>query len=138
MTENTPNPPATPPLDALIATYWKAVDTHDWDLFDTTLADDVVHDLPQTRGRIRGKQACSRFHRERPGTRQIRVLRTVVESPQAATWTRTTSGLTELHAQTFFTTDPHTGLITEITEFWPEPPAPYEPPTDRDHLVERY
>ncbi|CAM5638549.1 polyketide cyclase [Streptomyces spiroverticillatus] len=132
MTENLS---PTPPLPTLIATYWKAVNDHDWDLFDTTLADDVVYDLPQTRERIRGKEAYSRFNREYPGAWQTRVLRTVVESPQAATWTHTTSGLTELHAQTFFTTDPRTGLITEITEFWPEP---YEPPTGREHLVERY
>ncbi|MFJ2743612.1 nuclear transport factor 2 family protein [Streptomyces sp. NPDC087440] len=131
----TPDPQTTPTLATLIDTYWKAVNTGDWDLFDTTLADDVVYDLPQTRERIRGKQAYSRFNRDYPGTWQTRVLRTIVESPQAATWTHTTMGLTELHAQTFFTTDPASGLITEITEFWPEP---YEPPAGREHLVERY
>ena len=28
----------------------------------------------------------------------------------------------------------HDGLITRITDFWPEP---YEPPTGREHLAER-
>jgi ketosteroid isomerase-like protein len=134
MTKNAETSPALP-IATLVETYWKAVDAHDWDLFDTTLADDVVYDLPQTRERIRGKQAYSRFHRDYPGVWQTRVLRTVVEPHQAVTWVHTTTGLTELHAQTFFTTDPDTGLITEITEFWPEP---YEPPTGREHLVERY
>jgi len=27
------------------------------------------------------------------------------------------------------------GLITRVTDFWPEP---YEPPPGREHLVERY
>lgn len=27
------------------------------------------------------------------------------------------------------------GVITSVTDFWPEP---YEPPTGREHLVERY
>jgi hypothetical protein len=40
----------------------------------------------------------------------------------------------EVPALSFFDTGPD-GLVTRVTEFWPEP---YEPPAGREHLAERY
>ena len=37
-------------------------------------------------------------------------------------------------AMVFLTVDAD-GLVTEVTDFWPEP---YDPPTGREHLVERW
>ncbi|MEU8886973.1 nuclear transport factor 2 family protein [Streptomyces sp. NPDC048442] len=122
-------------LHATVHTYWTSAEARDWDTFDTTLADDVTYDLPQTRERIHGKAAYSRFNRDYPDTWHAQVLRTVVETTHAVTWLHVTVGLEERHALTFFTADPTTGLLTTITDFWPEP---YEPPRGREHLVERY
>jgi hypothetical protein len=122
-------------LRKAVDTYWTAAEARDWDTFETTLAEDVLYDLPQTRERISGRAAYSRFHREYPDNWHARVLRTVAEDNHVVTWLHVTVGLEELHALTFFTGDPATGLITTITDFWPEP---YEPPTGREHLAERY
>ncbi|WNI23934.1 nuclear transport factor 2 family protein [Streptomyces sp. ITFR-16] len=116
--------------------YWTAADHRDWATFATTLADEVVYDLPQTRERIRGKERYLTFNREYPGDWRVRVERVVADPDgrQAAVRTLFTTGDQELPAVHFFTFDAQ-GLISAITDFWPEP---YEPPAGREHLVERY
>jgi hypothetical protein len=114
--------------------YWAAAERRDWEAFGALLAEDVVYDLPQTRERIRGRAAYLRFNREYPGDWHVAVERAVGDADQAATWVRVTVGDDEVAALTFLDTGPD-GLITRITEFWPEP---YEPPAGREHLAERY
>ena len=48
----------------LIATYWAAAEARDWDAFAALMADDVVYEAPQTRERVRGRDAYLRFNRE--------------------------------------------------------------------------
>ncbi|MGW3656235.1 nuclear transport factor 2 family protein [Streptomyces sp. NPDC005151] len=126
----------TADLRATVETYWTAAETRDWDTFATTLAEEVLYDLPQTRERIRGKERYLRFNREYPGDWHVRVERIVADraGEQVAVRTLFTVGLEEMHAIHFFTGDDQ-GRIVEITDFWPEP---YEPPAGREHLVERY
>lgn len=126
----------TADLRTAVETYWTAADARDWDTFATTLADEVLYDLPQTRERIRGKERYVRFNREYPGDWRVRVERVVAdrEGQQAAARTLFTVGPQELHAIHFFTFDEE-GRISGITDFLPEP---YEPPAGREHLVERY
>lgn len=119
---------------AVIEAYWTAADARDWATFGDLLADDVVYDMPQTRERIRGRDRCVRFNREYPGDWHVDVHRLVADGPRAATWGHFTVGDEEMLGITFFELD-ETGLITTITEAWPEP---YEPPAGRAHLVERY
>ncbi|MFD0344321.1 nuclear transport factor 2 family protein [Streptomyces sp. NPDC127117] len=126
----------TADLRGVVETYWSAADARDWDAFATTLADEVLYDLPQTRERIRGKERYLRFNREYPGDWRVRVERVVADAQgqQIAVRTRFTVGAEELPAVHFFVFDA-AGRISEITDFWPEP---YEPPAGREHLVERY
>ncbi|ROQ67932.1 SnoaL-like protein [Streptomyces sp. 840.1] len=128
----------TTPADprAAVESYWTAADLRDWDTFAATLADEVLYDLPQTRERIRGKERYLSFNREYPGDWRVSVERIVADrdGQQVAVRTLFTVGDQELHAIHFFTFDAR-GLISEITDFWPEP---YEPPAGREHLVERY
>jgi hypothetical protein len=126
----------TADLRATVETYWTAAETRDWDTFATTLAEEVLYDLPQTRERIRGKERYLRFNRECPGDWHVRVERIVADraGEQVAVRTLFTAGLEEMHALHFFTGDDQ-GRIVEITDFWPEP---YEPPAGREHLAERY
>jgi hypothetical protein len=123
-----------------VETYWATAEARDWTGFEATLAEDVVYDLPQTRERIRGRADFLRFNREYPADWHLRVERIIADAPhapgaaQAVTWCHFTVGLEQMHAITFFTADAQ-GRISTITDFWPEP---YEPPTGREHLVERY
>lgn len=119
---------------AMIEAYWAAAQARDWAAFGDLLADDIVYELPQTRERVRGRDACVRFNREYPGDWHLDVRRLVADGRGAATWVRFTVGGEEMTGITFFELD-DTGRITAITDTWPEP---YEPPTGRAHLVERY
>ncbi|MDF6043909.1 nuclear transport factor 2 family protein [Streptomyces sp. JH14] len=126
----------TADLRATVETYWTAADERDWATFATTLAEEVLYDLPQTRERIRGRERYLQFNREYPGDWRVRVERIVADRDgrQVAVRTLFAVGPEEMHAIHFFTGDEQ-GRIVEITDFWPEP---YEPPAGREHLVERY
>lgn len=136
MTHETSGNITTAGLRTAVETYWATADAREWDAFAATLADDVVYELPQTRERIRGKERYVRFNQEYPGDWHIRIERIVAdaEGRQAAARTEVTVGPEEMHAIHFFTFDDR-GLITGVTDFWPES---YEPPAGREHLVERY
>ncbi|PIM70956.1 hypothetical protein CTU88_20915 [Streptomyces sp. JV178] len=130
-------PPVDTPAGGLrgtVETYWASAVARDWDAFADTLAEDVVYELPQTRERIRGRERYVRFNRDYPADWHARVERIVAEPGQVVSWIRVTVGPEEMDAVSFFTGDAH-GRITSVTDFWPEP---YEPPTGREHLVERY
>ncbi|MER5463794.1 nuclear transport factor 2 family protein [Streptomyces sp. NPDC002668] len=121
-------------LSKAVETYWASAEARDWTGFAAVLADGVVYDLPQTRERVRGKEAYVRFNREYPGDWHLRIQRIVAGSDQVVTWIHCTVGLEEMYAVTFFTGDEE-GRIATVTDFWPEA---YEPPPGREHLVERY
>lgn len=134
--------PTTAALRGAVEAYWSAAEARDWSALGATLAEDVVYDLPQTRERILGKERYLRFNQEYPGDWHVRVERIVAdaEGRQAAARTGfTVAGeqgelVEEMDAIHFFTFDEE-GLITGVTDFWPES---YEPPAGREHLVERY
>ncbi|MEV6649889.1 nuclear transport factor 2 family protein [Streptomyces sp. NPDC051219] len=123
-------------LRRTVETYWASAEARDWDTFASTLANDVVYDLPQTRERVSGREKYVRFNREYPGDWHLRVERIVVDSEagEAVSWIHFTVGLEEMYAVNFFTIDA-SGRIATVTDFWPEP---YEPPAGREHLTERY
>ncbi|WP_298323196.1 nuclear transport factor 2 family protein [Haloactinopolyspora sp.] len=117
----------------IVTTYWNAADARDWDTFATTLADDVVYTLPQTRERIRGKSAYVQFNAEYPGAWRLTVQRLVAVGDEAASWVDFRVGDEQMIGVTFFRLVD--GKIVDVTDVWPEP---YEPPPGREHLVERY
>lgn len=126
---------------AVVEAFWSACDARDWKTFAGLLADDVVYEMPQTRERVRGRDAYVRFNQEYPGDWRLEIRRLVADGRRAATWVafrvsgdRFGPDVEEMTGITFFDLD-ETGRITTITDVWPEP---YEPPADRAHLVERY
>ncbi|MEW2396414.1 nuclear transport factor 2 family protein [Streptomyces sp. NPDC046862] len=121
-------------LRGTVERFWATAEARDWTAFESTLAEDVVYTLPQTRERITGRDVYVRFNREYPGDWHVRTERIVSEPDQVVTWMRVTVGPEEMHAVSFFTGDGY-GRIATVTDFWPEP---YEPPAGRDHLTERY
>lgn len=115
--------------------FWEAVDRRDWESVGATLADDVVYEVPQTRERVRGREAVVRFNAEYPGDWHLSVTALVADDRQAATTIAFVSpGIPEATGIAFFTLDDD-GRIATMADWWPEP---YDPPADRAHLVERY
>ncbi len=114
--------------------YWRAMEARDWAALGTTLADDVCYEVPQSRERVRGREACVRFNREFPGDWHLSVVRVVGSGAHAASWISFDLAGEAVPGLTFFDLD-ETGRIAHITDFWPEP---YAPPASRAHLVERY
>jgi predicted ester cyclase len=126
------------PLSAheVVAAYWASANARDWEAFGALLEDDVLYEGPQTRERVRGRDAYLRFNVEGfPGDWYLQVNRIVGEGDHAASWIEFTNAdgtvqpglcLFELSGE---------GRIARITDFWPDP---YDLPESRAHLVERY
>ncbi len=119
----------------VVRRFWEGVDGRDWDAVGATLAADVVYEVPQTRERVRGREAVVRFNAEYPGDWHLSVTTLVADERQAATTISFTSpGTPEATGIAFFEID-EDGRISRMTDWWPEP---YEPPPGREHLVERW
>jgi SnoaL-like domain len=120
----------------VVTAYWAAAETRDWDAVGALVAEDVVYEAPQSRERVRGRQAYVRFNREGfPGEWHIELVRVVGAERAAASWISMTyaNGANQAGIS-FFEMNP-TGEIVRIADFWPEP---YQVPASRAHLVERY
>jgi SnoaL-like domain len=122
---------------AVVAAYWAAAEARDWAAFGELVAEDVVYELPQTRERVRGRAAYLRFNSEGfPGDWHLTVERIVAQGRQASSWIQMAEGDDRSPGLTFFDLG-EDGLITGITDFWPQP---YQPPAGRARarLAERY
>lgn len=119
---------------ATIAAYITRTEARDWQALTELLAEDLVYEMPQTRERIRGRSAFLRFNREYPGDWHLEARRIVADGQHAAAWIDARVGPDHMAACIWFDlTDD--GLITKITDYWPDQ---YDPPTGREHLVERW
>ena len=118
----------------IVQRYWALAEARDWSAYGDLLAEGVVYDMPQTGERVRGKQRYLQFNREYPGDWHIAVRRVVGDGETAASWVVATVGAESEVGLTYFDFDAD-GLITKVTDFWPQP---YEPPPGREHLVDRY
>ena len=120
---------------ATVRAFWEGIDRRDWEAVRATLADDVVYDVPQTRERVRGREAVVRFNAEYPGDWNLGVTTLVADERQVATTIRfVLPGEDDQTGIAFFRLDDD-GRIAHIDDWWPEP---YEPPPGREHLVERW
>jgi SnoaL-like domain len=114
--------------------YIDSLEQRDWSRLTTLLAEDVVYEMPQTRERIRGRSAFVQFNNEYPGDWHLRMRRVVADGRLAALWLDVRVGAEQQDACVWLEVSEQ-GLIDRLTDFWPEP---YEPPTGREHLVERW
>jgi ketosteroid isomerase-like protein len=114
--------------------YVDSLEQRDWTRFAGLLTDDVVYEMPQTRERVRGREALLQFNVEYPGDWHLSIRRLVADGPHAALWLRSRVGDEHQDACVWLelTGD---GRIGRVTDFWPDP---YEPPPGRAHLVERW
>ena len=120
---------------AVVAAYWAAAGARDWTTFAGLVAEDVVYEAPQTRERVRGRDAYVRFNAEGfPGEWHLTVERIIGEGRHAASWIQMAEPRDSYPGLCFFDLGEH-GQIARITDFWP---TPAELPASRAHLVERY
>jgi hypothetical protein len=90
--------------------------------------------LPQTRERITGRDRYLQFNQEYPGDWHLRLKVAMADEANGVAWfSWELPGEEPADGMAFFNFDD--GLITAVTDFWPEP---YEPPPGREHLVERW
>ena len=119
----------------VIAAYWAAAESRDWDTFADLVAEQVVYEAPQFRERVRGRAAYMRFNVEGfPSDWHLSLQRIVGEGRHGASWLEFSDAGDRYPGLCFFDLDEH-GRIARITDFWP---APAELPASRAHLVERY
>jgi ketosteroid isomerase-like protein len=110
-----------------------SLEARDWDAWAGLLHPAVVYEIPQSRERIRGRDRYLRFNQEYPGDWHLRPKVTIADERRAVVWFEwLLDGRTD-DAMAFF--EIADGLITRVTDFWPER---YEPPPGREHLVERW
>jgi hypothetical protein len=119
----------------LVAAYWAAAEARDWAAFGALLAADVVYEAPQTRERVRGREAYLRFNAEGfAGPWHLAVQRIVADGRSAVSWIEMTEPDSSYPGVCFFELD-EAGLIASVTDFWPEPARV---PDSRAGLAERY
>lgn len=135
--DSTPGPDGVQHTHTVRA-FWSSLEARDWAGVEAALADDVVYEAPQTRERVRGRDAYVRFNQGFPGDWHVRVERVVADADGAATLVAGLLDGESMPATTFFTFaggGADDGRIASITEFWPEP---YPRPESRSHLSELY
>jgi ketosteroid isomerase-like protein len=118
----------------LVTSFLATLEDRDWTAWAALLDPDVVYEIPQTRERIRGRQHYLRFNQEYPGDWHLRPRVVIANGENGVAWfTWEVAGRPPADAMAFFTFDD--GVVTTVTDFWPEP---YDPPSGREHLVERW
>ena len=114
--------------------YVDRLERRDWAALAALLSDDVVYEMPQTRERIRGRDAYLKFNMDYPGDWHLEPHRILADGPGAALRLDVWVGAERLAACVWLEVTGE-GRITRILDYWPEP---YEPPPGREHLVERW
>ena len=118
---------------ALAERFFVTLESRDWNAFGALLAEDVTYEIPQSRERILGRDRYVQFNSEYPGQWHLAPKVIVADERGAAVWFDWTLDDDE-HSDGVVFMEVADGLITRITDFWPDP---YEPPPGREHLVER-
>ena len=110
------------------------LDARDWDAWAALMSPEVVYEVPQTRERIRGRDAYLEFNATFPGEWHLAPKVVIGDAERAVVWFEWTLGGDVADAQVFFEFDAD-GLITKVTDFWPEP---YDPPERTVGPLERW
>lgn len=104
-----------------------------WDDWAGLMTESVVYEMPQTGERITGRDRYLEFNRTYPGAWRLTPHVVVGNAERAVVWFRWSLDDEESgDAQVFLDFD-DAGLITRVTDFWPEP---YEPPARPEGLID--
>ena len=115
-----------------VETYFQTLNARDWTGFAAVLHPDVVYELPQTRERVRGREAYLDFNITFPGDWTLEVVRLIADDLRAAAEIVLRLDGQDMPALVFF--EFADGLIARVTDYWPES---YEPPMRVSRFVER-
>jgi ketosteroid isomerase-like protein len=113
--------------------FLSTLEARDWDAWAALLAEDVVYEMPQTRERVTGRAAYLAFNQTYPGEWHLSPKVVIGNSQRAVAWFGFRLDDESGDGQAFIEIGPD-GLITRVTDFWPEP---YDPPA-RPVPVERW
>jgi hypothetical protein len=121
----------------LLERFITSLEARDWMTWAGLLDPGVVYEIPQSRERIRGRDRYLRFNQEYPGDWHLRPKVIIADEQHGVAWFewRIDDHPDEGSADGMAFFEFADGLITRVTDFWPEP---YEPPPGREHLVERW
>lgn len=111
------------------------LEARDWDGWAALLSPDVVYEMPQTRERIHGLTAYRRFNETYPGDWHLTPKVVIGDAERAVVWFDWRVDDEEAGDAQAFLEFGEDGLITKVTDFWPEP---YDPPERTAGLFERY
>jgi hypothetical protein len=118
----------------LVVTFIESLEARDWTTWGALLHEAVVYELPQTRERVTGRDRYLQFNQEYPGDWHLQLKVALADEDHGVAWFRwDVPGDEPADGMAFFNFAD--GVITSVTDFWPEP---YEPPPGREHLVERW
>jgi hypothetical protein len=117
----------------LARTFMSSMEARDWDGLRSVLHADVVYELPQSRERINGRDRYIQFNQEFPGDWHLEPRIVLADDHNGSVLFDWRIGDQSAQGIVYF--EFAAGLITRVTDFWPEP---YEPPSGREHLVERW
>ena len=117
----------------LVERFVASLEARDWETWAGLLHPGVVYEIPQSRERIRGRDRYLRFNQEYPGDWHLRPKVIIADDRHGVAWFEWLLDGRADDGMAFF--EFADGLITRVTDFWPEP---YEPPPGREHLVERW
>jgi ketosteroid isomerase-like protein len=117
----------------LVERFIASLEARDWNTWAGLLHPAVVYEIPQSRERIRGRDRYLQFNQEYPGDWHLRPKVVIADEQHGVVWFEWRLDGRSDDAMAFF--EFTGGLITRVTDFWPEP---YEPPPGREHLVERW
>lgn len=107
--------------------YLETMTARDWESWAALLSPDVVYELPQTRERIRGRDAFLAFNESYPGDWSLAEKLVLGDESHAVIWVQWQVDEKSGDAQFFL--EIAGGVITRVTDFWPEPyDAPQRPP----------
>ncbi len=119
---------------AIARRFLATLEARDWDAWTALMVPDVVYELPQTRESVRGRDGYLKFNLAYPGEWHLATRIVIGDAERAVVWfTCTLNDTAPLDAQVFLEFDAD-GMITSVTDFWPEP---YDPPSRPLGLVER-
>ncbi|MES2070872.1 MAG: nuclear transport factor 2 family protein [Pseudomonadota bacterium] len=116
-----------------VARYWLAANARDWDIFASLLHHDVVYEVPQTRERLRGRDNYVEFNASYPGDWDLVVKNLIASETQAVSRIAFSNDGEVATGVSFF--ELRDGLISRITDYWPEA---YEPPARHTVHMQRY
>lgn len=121
-----------PDAAAIARRFVETLETRDWEAWAALLHPDVRYVVPQTGERITGRDRYLRFNATFPGDWHLAPKVVIGDHERAVVWFvwREGDGATA-DAQVFLEVDAD-GMVTEVTDFWPEP---YEPPERADPSV---